>query len=134
MFACLQGEYDPTTTKVLHFRMNPSSVAQQKRRMQVDELNQENEKLKKRISILEEEGQAAADLTMKVEARTQEPSTSKQVKGKNIHSGRRGTGSSQSMVITLLGKWVKPRKFKIKCKVMKKTGICHICQISLKNV
>ncbi|XP_077992721.1 mitotic spindle assembly checkpoint protein MAD1-like [Glandiceps talaboti] len=52
----IQGDFDPTKTKVLHFGMNPSMMARQKRAEEIDVLKRECEMLKTRIRELEEGG------------------------------------------------------------------------------
>ena len=79
----LQGEYDPRETKVIHFRMNPADLAQKHRALELSKLKEENEKLKERLKLLEESGGHVDDLTVKVDRKMLEPSTSKQVTGKN---------------------------------------------------
>ncbi len=76
-----QGEYDPTKTKVLHFRMNPADLAQKSRAMELKQLKEENEKLRERVKILEESEGRVDDLTVKVEKKISEPSASKEVEG-----------------------------------------------------
>lgn len=75
----LQGDYDPTKTKVLHFEMNPVAMASKQRAAELQMLREENEALKQRIKILEESGGQADDVTEQVQKRLQEPSTSKEV-------------------------------------------------------
>lgn len=75
----LQGDYDPTKTKVLHFEMNPVAIAAKQRAAELTRLREENEELKQRVKVLEESGGAALDVTEQVHKRLQEPSTSKEV-------------------------------------------------------
>ena len=77
----LQGEYDPKETKVVHFRMNPAELAQKRRALELSKLKEENEKLKQRLKMLEESGGHVDDLTVKVEQKMLQPSSSKQVTG-----------------------------------------------------
>ncbi|XP_068251184.1 mitotic spindle assembly checkpoint protein MAD1-like [Palaemon carinicauda] len=60
----LKGDYDPTTTKVLHFKNNPLSAAIESRETQLETLQKENEALRERVRLLEEGEQH--DLTQKV--------------------------------------------------------------------
>ena len=82
-FYCVlfQGDYDPTKTKVLHFAMNPTALAQKRRGEELERLQEENAKLKKRLEVLEESGAQAVDVTMQVQSKLQEPSTSKELVG-----------------------------------------------------
>ncbi|XP_067859049.1 mitotic spindle assembly checkpoint protein MAD1 isoform X3 [Heptranchias perlo] len=49
----LQGDYDPTKTKVLHFSMNPWSLAKEHRTTELKNLKEECERLRERVQILE---------------------------------------------------------------------------------
>ncbi|XP_072337141.1 mitotic spindle assembly checkpoint protein MAD1 isoform X1 [Scyliorhinus torazame] len=49
----LQGDYDPTKTKVLHFSMNPWSLAKEHRITEEKSLKEECEHLRERVQILE---------------------------------------------------------------------------------
>jgi hypothetical protein len=51
-----KGDYDPRYTKVLHFSMNPHALAQRTRAQQLTQLQEENERLRKRLQVLEETG------------------------------------------------------------------------------
>lgn len=75
----LQGDYDPTKTKVLHFSMNPHAIAQKQKAEELKQLKEENEKLKTRLQLLEESGGKVADLTLTVDKKLQEPCSSKEV-------------------------------------------------------
>ncbi|KAK6166145.1 hypothetical protein SNE40_022908 [Patella caerulea] len=76
----LQGNYDPTKTKIVHFTMNPAAKAQQQREQDLEALRSENEKLRGRINILENtKGECVEDLTLRVEEKLQNPSPNKQV-------------------------------------------------------
>ena len=50
----LQGDYDPSKTKVLHFSHNPFTHARQLRSTEVEKLREECEKLRKRVKMLED--------------------------------------------------------------------------------
>lgn len=89
----MQGDYDPTTTKVIHFEMNPFAIAAKQRAAELQKLQEENETLKQRLKILEESGGQAEDVTEQVQKRLQEPSSSKEVDGKKV--------------VIFLGGWVK---------------------------
>lgn len=82
-----QGDYDPSKTKILHIEFNPAAVAQQKRETEVKRLQEENDRLKKRNEILEENGGAVTDLTIQVEGRLEVPSPSKQLEGEALIGG-----------------------------------------------
>ncbi|XP_041363278.1 mitotic spindle assembly checkpoint protein MAD1-like isoform X2 [Gigantopelta aegis] len=75
----LQGDYDPTRTKVVHFSMNPAQLAQDQRSLDREKLQEENEKLKQRLKLLEEGGGWVEDLTIRVDEKLQEPDSSKQI-------------------------------------------------------
>ncbi|XP_071976464.1 mitotic spindle assembly checkpoint protein MAD1 isoform X3 [Engystomops pustulosus] len=49
----LQGSYDPSKVKVIHFSMNPASRAQQQRKEEVQNLQEECNKLRELVRILE---------------------------------------------------------------------------------
>jgi len=71
----LQGDYDPTTTQVLHLKMNPASRALQKRQKEMSDFLSENRKLKERVKLLEVKGSAEVmDITMQVDEKVKEPS------------------------------------------------------------
>ena len=61
--------------------MNPMAIALEKRANELKNLKEENERLKQRLSLLEETGGSVEDLTVKVEHKLQEPSSSKEVEG-----------------------------------------------------
>ncbi|CAH1795046.1 unnamed protein product [Owenia fusiformis] len=75
----LQGDYDPTKTKVLHFSMNPAAIAQKNRAEELERLRDENEKLRARVKILEEADGKAANITMQVDEKMAEPNSSKEL-------------------------------------------------------
>ena len=50
----LQGDYDPSKTKVLHFSHNPFTHARQLRSTEVEKLREECEKLRKKVKMLED--------------------------------------------------------------------------------
>ncbi|XP_067673796.1 mitotic spindle assembly checkpoint protein MAD1-like isoform X2 [Haliotis asinina] len=75
----LQGDYDPSKTKVVHFTMNPAELAQRQREEEVKRLHDENDKLKQRLKLLEESGGSVDDLTLKVEKKLLEPDAEKEV-------------------------------------------------------
>ena len=89
-YVILQGDYDPTKLKVLHFTMNPSAIAQQERSTELSRLKMENEKLMNRVKILEEAGAEAMDVTKQVEMKMQEPSSSKDIEGMLLGCRRGG--------------------------------------------
>ncbi|KAK7500988.1 hypothetical protein BaRGS_00007868 [Batillaria attramentaria] len=75
----LQGDYDPTRTKVLHFSANPASLAQQQREKEVERLQEENARLAARVQLLEQSGGPVEDLTMQVEKQLESVPESKLV-------------------------------------------------------
>ncbi|BFZ17481.1 hypothetical protein BsWGS_20520 [Bradybaena similaris] len=75
----LQGDYDPSKTKIVHMTMNPCAVAYQARAQQLEKLKEENDNLRKRNQILEEHGGQVQDLTLQVQEKLQQPSPSKEV-------------------------------------------------------
>uniref|UniRef100_A0A3B3SNX2 Mitotic arrest deficient 1 like 1 n=1 Tax=Paramormyrops kingsleyae TaxID=1676925 RepID=A0A3B3SNX2_9TELE len=52
----LQGAYDPTKTKVIHLRMNPTNIAKQQRLDEVEHLREECQQLRERIRALQAGG------------------------------------------------------------------------------
>uniref|UniRef100_A0A0B7A767 Spindle assembly checkpoint component MAD1 n=1 Tax=Arion vulgaris TaxID=1028688 RepID=A0A0B7A767_9EUPU len=75
----LQGDYDPSKTKVVHFTLNPCALAQKARCEELQKLKEENERLTKRNQILEEHGGNVEDLTVQVQEKLLHPSPSKEV-------------------------------------------------------
>uniref|UniRef100_A0A8C5D3N2 Mitotic spindle assembly checkpoint protein MAD1 n=1 Tax=Gouania willdenowi TaxID=441366 RepID=A0A8C5D3N2_GOUWI len=49
----LQGDYDPVKTRVLHFKMNPTSVAKQQRQQEVEALEEEIKHLRELVCSLQ---------------------------------------------------------------------------------
>ncbi|CAL1543386.1 unnamed protein product [Lymnaea stagnalis] len=74
----LQGDYDPSKIKVLQFMMNPCAIAQKARQLELEKFKEENEKLRKRNQILEEEGNVE-NITLQVQEKLQHPSPSKEL-------------------------------------------------------
>ncbi|KAF7661647.1 hypothetical protein LDENG_00257180 [Lucifuga dentata] len=52
----LQGDYDPVKTRVLHFKMNPTSVAKQQRQQEVEALREEVTRLREHVRSLQDAG------------------------------------------------------------------------------
>uniref|UniRef100_A0A8D3DIA9 Mitotic spindle assembly checkpoint protein MAD1 n=1 Tax=Scophthalmus maximus TaxID=52904 RepID=A0A8D3DIA9_SCOMX len=52
----LQGDYDPVKTRVLHLKMNPTSVAKQQRQQEVDALREEVTHLRELVRSLQDGG------------------------------------------------------------------------------
>ncbi|XP_059189647.1 mitotic spindle assembly checkpoint protein MAD1 [Centropristis striata] len=52
----LQGDYDPVKTRVLHFKMNPTSVAKQQRQQDVEALQEEVTHLRELVRSLQDGG------------------------------------------------------------------------------
>ncbi|KAK7162151.1 hypothetical protein R3I94_004716 [Phoxinus phoxinus] len=59
----LQGDYDPVKTKVVHFQMNPTSIAKQQRAEEVDQLRVECQRLRERLRKIEASGGMTTDDT-----------------------------------------------------------------------
>lgn len=57
-----QGDYDPSRTKVLHFSMNPASLAKQQRKEEQQQLQEECEKLRELVRVLEGGGSIPGNL------------------------------------------------------------------------
>uniref|UniRef100_A0A8C5FYF9 Mitotic spindle assembly checkpoint protein MAD1 n=1 Tax=Gouania willdenowi TaxID=441366 RepID=A0A8C5FYF9_GOUWI len=55
----LQGDYDPVKTRVLHFKMNPTSVAKQQRQQEVEALEEEIKHLRELVCSLQGGGAVA---------------------------------------------------------------------------
>ncbi|NXA49397.1 MD1L1 protein, partial [Nothocercus julius] len=58
----LQGDYDPSKIKVLHFSMNPASLAKQQRREEQQQLQEECERLRELVRVLEGGGSVPQSL------------------------------------------------------------------------
>ncbi|KAM4585391.1 mitotic spindle assembly checkpoint protein MAD1 isoform 1-T2 [Odontesthes bonariensis] len=54
----LQGDYDPVKTRVLHFKMNPTTVAKQQRQQEVEALGEEVKRLRELVRSLQDGGAA----------------------------------------------------------------------------
>lgn len=52
----LQGDYDPVKTRVLHFKMNPTTVAKQQRQQDVETLREEVTRLRELVRSLQDGG------------------------------------------------------------------------------
>lgn len=57
-----QGDYDPSKTKVLHFSMNPASLAKQQRKEEQQQLQEECERLRELVRVLEAGGSIHGNL------------------------------------------------------------------------
>jgi hypothetical protein len=95
----VQGDYDPTKTKVIHFEMNPVAMAAKQKAAELQMLREENEALKQRLKILEESGGQAEDVTEQVQKRLQEPCSSKEVDGKKLVGFFWGGGFSFTLFV-----------------------------------
>lgn len=51
-----QGDYDPVKTRVLHFKMNPTTVAKQQRQQEVEALREEVTRLRELVRSLQDGG------------------------------------------------------------------------------
>lgn len=80
-FHHIQGDYDPTKLKVLHFKMNPADMGTADRQAEITKLKEENDRLKQRIQLLEENEGKIEDLTVAVEQKLKEPGSSKDIEG-----------------------------------------------------
>ncbi|NXC51454.1 MD1L1 protein, partial [Penelope pileata] len=58
----LQGDFDPSKTKVLHFSMNPASLAKQQRKEEQQQLQEECERLRELVRVLEGGGSIHGNL------------------------------------------------------------------------
>ncbi|KAM9013501.1 mitotic spindle assembly checkpoint protein MAD1 isoform 1-T1 [Ara ararauna] len=58
----VQGDYDPSKTKVLHFSMNPASLAMQQRKEEHQQLQEAYEKLREMVRVLEGGGSIPENL------------------------------------------------------------------------
>ncbi|XP_064009751.1 mitotic spindle assembly checkpoint protein MAD1 isoform X7 [Pogoniulus pusillus] len=58
----LQGDYDPSRTKVLHFSMNPASLAKQQRKEEQQHLQEECERLREMLRAVEGGGSIPGNL------------------------------------------------------------------------
>ncbi|KAK1164784.1 mitotic spindle assembly checkpoint protein MAD1 [Acipenser oxyrinchus oxyrinchus] len=57
----LQGDYDPTKTKVMHFKMNPASLAKQQQVEDVQQLREQCKQLQERVQVLQAGGAVLAE-------------------------------------------------------------------------
>ncbi|KAL1282719.1 hypothetical protein QQF64_001522, partial [Cirrhinus molitorella] len=57
------GDYDPVKTKVIHFQMNPTSIAKQQRTEEVEQLKVECQRLRERLRKIEASGGMTTDDT-----------------------------------------------------------------------
>ncbi|NXF16697.1 MD1L1 protein, partial [Rhodinocichla rosea] len=58
----LQGDYDPSRTKVVHFSMNPMSLAKQQRKEEQQQLQEECERLRELVRVLKGGGSISGSL------------------------------------------------------------------------
>ncbi|XP_059717629.1 mitotic spindle assembly checkpoint protein MAD1 isoform X1 [Haemorhous mexicanus] len=58
----LQGDYDPSRTKVVHFSMNPMSLAKQQRKEEQQQLQEECERLRELVRVLKGGGSVPGSL------------------------------------------------------------------------
>ncbi|NXK97616.1 MD1L1 protein, partial [Formicarius rufipectus] len=58
----VQGDYDPSRTKVLHFSMNPMTLAKQQRKEEQQQLQEECERLRELVRVLEGGGSISGTL------------------------------------------------------------------------
>jgi len=76
LICLVQGDYDPTKTKVLHLCMNPATLAQQRQATELARLRAEVEQLRQKLQEKQPHSSEAG-----AEQTTAEPSTSKEVTG-----------------------------------------------------
>ncbi|NXO33701.1 MD1L1 protein, partial [Locustella ochotensis] len=57
-----QGDYDPSRTKVVHFSMNPMSLAKQQRKEEQQQLQEECERLRELVRVLKGGGSISGNL------------------------------------------------------------------------
>ncbi|NXP18586.1 MD1L1 protein, partial [Scytalopus superciliaris] len=57
-----QGDYDPSRTKVLHFSMNPMTLAKQQRKEEQQQLQEECDRLRELVRVLEGGGSISGNL------------------------------------------------------------------------
>ncbi|PSN31731.1 hypothetical protein C0J52_19835 [Blattella germanica] len=53
-YRALKGDFNPMKTKILHYRMNPASEAETKQKNEVMELQQECDRLRERLRLIQE--------------------------------------------------------------------------------
>lgn len=70
--------------RILHLRFNPLDNANRRHLEIFKELQEENDRLKKRIKVLEEEGAAATDVTIKVQQKLANEGSDSTIKSKKI--------------------------------------------------
>ncbi|NWU35143.1 MD1L1 protein, partial [Hylia prasina] len=58
----LQGDYDPSRTKVVHFSVNPLSLAKQQRKEEQQQLQEECERLRELVRVLKGGGSVSGNL------------------------------------------------------------------------
>merc|ERR1719376_1024887 len=73
----IRGDYDPTDTKVLHFRQNPTDLAREEHAVTMEKLQSENDSLRARVKLLEEGH--SKDLTIMVGQKVDENASSQEV-------------------------------------------------------
>lgn len=61
-FPVPQGDYDPSRTKVVHFSMNPMSLARQQRKEEQQQLQEECERLRELVRVLQGGGSVSGSL------------------------------------------------------------------------
>ncbi|KAI8794883.1 mitotic spindle assembly checkpoint protein MAD1 [Biomphalaria glabrata] len=94
----LQGDYDPSKIKIIHFSMNPFAKAQKAHQDELQKLREDNETLKKRNQILEEKGHVA-DITLQVQEKLKQPSPSKEVEEIKAQLKREETRNKRLMEV-----------------------------------
>lgn len=83
-YALQEGREDHWSGKILHLRFNPLDNANKRYLEAYEKLQEENDRLKKRIKVLEEEGATATDVTIKVQQKLAEEGSDTTLKSINI--------------------------------------------------
>lgn len=65
--------------------MNPVDMATEQRKEEITRLREENDRLKQRIKLLEENEGRIEDLTVAVEQKLKEPGSSKDIEGQGFY-------------------------------------------------
>ncbi|XP_025081208.1 mitotic spindle assembly checkpoint protein MAD1-like isoform X2 [Pomacea canaliculata] len=73
----LQGDFDPSCTKILHYSLNPAALAQKQRQQELERLQEENAQLTARVQVLESKRGAVEDVTEQVDQMLHSASDSK---------------------------------------------------------
>lgn len=77
-----QGDYDPVRTRVLHFKMNPTTVAKQQRQQEVEALREEVTHLRELVRSLQDLGRSPEDPRLHISNLSLSLPPSKEVQGR----------------------------------------------------